>query len=59
MLVTHLRAKVELRRRPHLRDRPAVIVDRSGGRPLVVDRFPSATGVAAGMTLEQAMSRHT
>ena len=58
VLVTHLRAKVELRRRPYLRDRPAVIVDRSGGRPLVVDRFPSATGVAAGMTLEQAMSRH-
>ena len=58
VLVTHLRAKVELRRQPHLRDRPAVIVDRSGGRPLVVDRFPSATGVAAGMTLEQAMSRH-
>ena len=58
MLVTHLRAKVELRRRPYLRDRPAVIVDRSGGRPLVVDRFPSATGVAAGMTLEQTMSRH-
>ena len=58
VLVTHLRAKVELRRRPYLRDRPAVIVDRSEGRPLVVDRFPSATGVAAGMTLEQAMSRH-
>ena len=58
VLVTHLRAKVELRRHPHLRDRPAVIVERSGGRPLIVDRFPAATGVAAGMTLEQAVSRH-
>ena len=33
VLVTHLRAKVELRKQPHLADRPAVIVDRSKGRP--------------------------
>ena len=49
MLVTHLRAKVELRRQPHLKGRPAVIVDRSKGRPLVVDHLPAAAGVAAGM----------
>jgi nucleotidyltransferase/DNA polymerase involved in DNA repair len=58
VLVTHLRAKVELRNQPHLADRPAVIVDRSKGRPLVVDTFPTAVGVSAGMTLEQALSQH-
>ena len=57
VLITHLRAKVELRRHPHLRDKPAVIVDRSGGRPLVVDHFPAAPGVRAGMSLEQGLSR--
>ena len=58
VLVTHLRAKVELRKQPRLRDRPAVIVDRSKGRPLVIDALPAAVGVAAGMTLEQALSHH-
>ena len=57
VLVTHLRAKVEIRRHPHLRDRSAVIVDRSGPRPVVVDHLPACRGVAAGMTLEQALSR--
>ncbi len=57
VLVTHLRAKVEMGRQPHLKERPVLIVDRSQGRPAVVDRFPSASGVAAGMTLEQALSR--
>ena len=57
VLVTHLRAKVEIRRHPHLRDRPAVIADRSGPRPVVVDHLPACRGVAAGMTLEQALSR--
>ena len=59
VLVTHLRAKLEMRRQPHLKDRPALIVDRSRGRPLVVDHFPAASGVAAGMTLEQALSRQS
>ncbi len=58
VLVTHLRAKVELRKQPRLADRPAVIVDRSKGRPLVVDTFPATAGVSAGMTLEQALSHH-
>ena len=57
VLVTHLRAKVELMRRPHLKERPALIIDRSQGRPLVSDRFPAAAGAAPGMTLEQALSR--
>ena len=60
VLLTYLRAKVEVRRNPHLEDSPVIIVDRdsSNGKPLVVDRFPAAFGVAVGMTLEQAMSRH-
>ena len=58
VLVTHLRAKVELRNHPHLKDRPAVVVGRSKGRTLVVDTFPGAVGVSAGMTLEQALSHH-
>ena len=60
VLLTHPRAKVEMRRHPHLKDSPVIIVDRnqSSERLLVVDRFPTASGVAAGMTLEQAMSRH-
>ena len=57
VLITHLRAKVELRRQPHLAGEPVLIVDRSQTRPLVVDRSPAAAGVAAGMTLEQARSR--
>ena len=60
VLVTHLEAKVEMSRHPHLEDRPVLIVDRdpSRSRPVVVDRFRAASGVAAGMTLEQAVSRH-
>ena len=42
VLVTHLRAKVEMRRQPHLRDRAALIVDRSQGRAVVIDHFPAA-----------------
>ena len=57
VLVTHLRAKVEMRRQPHLEDRPVIIVDRSRGRPQVIDHFPAASNVAPGMTLEQALSR--
>lgn len=58
VLVTHLRAKVEMRRQPHLKDRPAVIVGRCRGRPVIVNCFPAASGVAAGMTPEQALSQH-
>ena len=59
-LVTHLRAKVEMSRHPDLKDSPVLIVDRDVARAkaLVVDRFPGASGVAVGMTLEQAISRH-
>ena len=58
VLITHLRAKVELQRQPHLANRPVVIADRSHGRPLVADRFPACAGVAPGMPLEEALSRN-
>lgn len=58
VLITHLRAKCELRRQPELAAAPAVIVDRSTGSPQVIDVFPAATGVAVGMALEQALSHN-
>ena len=57
VLITHLRAKAELRRHAHLRDSPIAVVDRASGKPLVVDSSAGAS-VRAGMTLEQAMSSH-
>ncbi len=58
VLVTHLRAKAEMKRHPHLKDSPVLVVDRdpSRAKPLVVDRFPEASQAMAGMTLEQAAS---
>ena len=66
LLITHLRAKAEMRRLPHLKDQPVLIVDRGeqGGsgrngrksRTVVVDHFPAADAVSAGMPLEQALS---
>ena len=47
VVITHLRAKVEMRRQPHLAEKPVVIVDRSPGRPTVADHFPAASGVTA------------
>ena len=57
VLITHPRAKLEMRRHPHLRELPVVIIDRSQGRVLVIDHFPAALGVTPGMTPEQALSR--
>ena len=57
VLVTHLRAKVEMRRHPQLKSTPAIIVDRTGPKPVVVDHLPTCRGVAVGMPLEQALSR--
>ena len=60
MLVTHLRAKVEIGRQPHLKEWPVLVVDRdpSRARPIVVDRSPAARRARDGMTLEQALSHH-
>ena len=56
LLITHLRTKVEMRRHPDLKSSPAVIVGRSKGRSMVVDSTPYTSGIAAGMTLEEALS---
>ena len=42
VLVAHMRAKVELARQPHLKDRPALIIDRSPSK----DRPWSSTAYA-------------
>ena len=56
LLITHLRAKVELRNNPTLVNTPAIIVERSEGWSRVVDFTPSTSGVSPGMTLEEALS---
>ena len=56
LLITHFRAKLELRQCPDLKDRPAVIVECSGGKSRVLDSTPPATGVLPGIPLEQALS---
>ncbi len=57
VLVTHFRAKAEMRRHAKPKDSPAVIVDNTKARPLVVDSFPGASEVTTGMNLQQAYSR--
>ena len=59
VLVTYLRAKVEMGRQPDLKEWAVLIIDHSQGRPVFIDRFPSASGVAVGMILEQALSRQS
>ena len=56
LLITHLRAKVEMHRHPDIKSTPAVIVEHSVGRSRVVDATPSASGVSPGMTLVEALS---
>ena len=56
VLITHLRAKAEMQRHPHLKDQPVLIADRSKTRPVVADYLPAATAVSTGMPLEQALS---
>ena len=57
ILITHLRAKAEMERRPSLRAQPVLIADRSRPKPIVADRFPAATAVSTGMILEHALAR--
>ena len=57
VLITHPRAKIEMRRRPDLADRPAVIVARGQRKPVVVDHSPAASRISIGMTPEQALSQ--
>ena len=48
LLITHLRAKVEMRRHSNLKNIAAIIIERSRGRSQVVDSTPSASGVSPG-----------
>ena len=45
-----------MRRHPNLKNAPAVIVERSRGRSLVVDSTPYTSGVSPSMILEEALS---
>ena len=58
LLITHLRAKIEMRSNPNLGNTPVIIVERSGGKARVIDSTPSIPGVLPGMTLEQGLSIH-
>ena len=57
VLIAHLRAKVEMRRRPNLKGKPVVIIARGQKGRVVVDHFPVADGISVGMTPEQALSQ--
>ena len=54
--ITQWRTRLELARRPELADRVGVIVDRSGGRTVVVDHLPAASSLTLGKSLRQALS---
>ena len=58
VLITHIRAKAELYRRPELADSAFVIVDRERAGVPVVDAAQGAREIRIGMTLQQAMSVH-
>ena len=60
VLVTHLRAKVEMGRHRHLEDSPVLIADGdpSKSKTLIVDHFPAACEVRDGMTLEEAITHN-
>ena len=57
VLITHLRAKAEMQRRPHLKDQAALIVGWGKPGAVVVDHFPAAALVSPGIPLEQGLSR--
>ena len=53
-----LARQVRTAEQPALAEVPAVVVDRSVGTPQVIDVFPAVTGVAVGMSLEEALSHN-
>ena len=57
LLVTYLPVKAELRRRPEMGGRPLIITTAGPVRPQVLDAFPNATGVFAGQSVAEALSR--
>ena len=56
VLITHIRAKAELIRRPELEGRAFAVSDRTRPGSLVIDYSPTARGILAGMTLQRAVS---
>ncbi len=57
LLVTHLSVKAELQRRPELAGWPLIITTAGPARPQVLDASPEATGVMAGQSVAEALSR--
>ena len=57
VLITHLPVKAELRRNPKLQGRPVIIAEDSGSKQTVLDSSLEAGGIAAGMPLQEALSR--
>ena len=57
LLITHLPVKAELRRRPELAGRPLIITTAGPARPQVLDASAEATGVMAGRSVAEALSR--
>ena len=56
-LITHLPLKVEMARRPALRDQAALIIGESGAQKVVCDRSPHAHDTVVGMPLDLALAR--
>ncbi len=56
-LITHFPIKAELRRHSELRKKPVIITTQTSQGPLVLDNSIEASGVAAGMPLQEALSR--
>ena len=57
LLATHLPVKAELSRRPELAGRPLLVTDGGTTSPTVLDASAEATGVVAGQTVAEALSR--
>ena len=56
VLVTHLPLKIELLRRPVLKDKAVLVIEQSGTQKTVIDRSPLAHDTEVGMSLEKALS---
>lgn len=56
-LITHFPIKAELRRHSELHKKPVIITTQTSQGPLVLDNSIEASGVAAGMPLQEALSR--
>lgn len=57
ILITHLPAKAELARLPHLAEAPLIIAVRNTAHAVVEDRFPNTLPSHKGESLQHALSR--